>query len=45
MKHILNLNQNKEFTKNPLFFAEDGGLSIQRYDKFRYEKIFNMYKK
>jgi len=44
MKHILNTSQDKDFTKQPLFFGNDGGLSIQRYDKFRYEKIFNMFK-
>lgn len=44
MKSILNTNQDLDFTKSPLFFGNDGGLSIQRYDKFRYEKIFNMFK-
>jgi len=43
MKHILNLDSNQDFTKLPLFFGGDG-LSIQRYDKFRYDKIFNMFK-
>jgi hypothetical protein len=42
MKHILNLDSNQDFTKLPLFFGGDG-LSIQRYDKFRYDKIFNMF--
>jgi len=41
MKQILNTDQ-KDFTKNPLFFG--GTLGIQRYDKFRYDKIFNMFK-
>jgi len=44
MKHILNTDPNLDFTRQPLFFGGDGGLSIQRYDKFRYEKIFNMFK-
>ena len=43
MKHILNLDAEQDFTRLPLFFGGDG-LSIQRYDKFRYEKIFNMFK-
>jgi ribonucleoside-diphosphate reductase beta chain len=42
MKHILNTDQNLDFTKTPLFFG--GDMSIQRYDKFRYSKIFNMFK-
>jgi ribonucleoside-diphosphate reductase beta chain len=44
MKHILNTNQDLDFTKFPLFFGNSDGLSIQRYDKFRYDKIFNMFK-
>ena len=43
MKHILNTNPDLDFTKSPLFFG-NSELSIQRYDKFRYEKIFNMFK-
>ena len=42
MKSIINLNTDLDFTKAPLFFG--GDLSLQRYDKFRYEKIFNMFK-
>jgi len=42
MKSIINLDTNVDFTKSPLFFGTN--LSIQRYDKFRYEKIFNMFK-
>jgi ribonucleoside-diphosphate reductase beta chain len=42
MKSIINLNTDLDFTKVPLFFG--GDLSLQRYDKFRYEKIFNMFK-
>jgi ribonucleoside-diphosphate reductase beta chain len=41
MKNIINLRE-VDYTKEPLFFGEE--LSIQRYDKFRYEKIFNMFK-
>ena len=41
MKSIINLNTDLDFTKAPLFFG--GDLSLQRYDKFRYEKIFNMF--
>jgi ribonucleoside-diphosphate reductase beta chain len=42
MKSILNTEIDLDFTKNPVFFGS--GLSLQRYDKFRYEKIFNMFK-
>jgi ribonucleoside-diphosphate reductase beta chain len=42
MKHILNTDTDSDFTKSPLFFGNP--LSLQRYDKFRYEKIFNMFK-
>lgn len=42
-KSILNTEPNLNFTKLPLFFGSSG-LSIQRYDKFRYEKLFNMFK-
>jgi ribonucleoside-diphosphate reductase beta chain len=38
---IINLNE-VDFTKQPLFFGEKMGL--QRYDKFRYDKVFNMFK-
>lgn len=41
MKNIINLKE-VDYTKEPLFFGEE--LSLQRYDKFRYEKIFNMFK-
>lgn len=42
MKTILNRDTNVEVVKSPLFFGED--LSLQRYDKFKYEKIYNMFK-
>jgi len=41
MKNIINLKE-VDYTKEPLFFGQE--LSLQRYDKFRYEKIFNMFK-
>ena len=41
MKNIINL-KHVDYTKEPLFFGEE--LSLQRYDRFRYEKIFNMFK-
>ena len=41
MKHIINTDSNIEFTKLPIFFGSSDGMSIQRYDKFRYDKIFN----
>lgn len=42
MKKILDTENNKNFTNKPLFFG--GDLSIQRYDKFRYKKFFNLFK-
>ncbi len=43
MKKIINLNNEVDFTKEPMFFGE--GLNIQRYDKFRYSNLFELYKK
>ncbi len=43
MKKIINLNNSVDFTKEPMFFGE--GLNIQRYDKFRYSNLFELYKK
>lgn len=40
---IINLDNNIDFTKEPMFFGQ--GLNLQRYDKFRYEKLFNLWKK
>ncbi len=40
---IINKNYDVDFTKEPLFFGES--LNIQRYDKFRYENIFGLFKK
>ena len=41
MKSIIN-KELIDYTKTPIFFGGDG-LSIQRYDKFKYPKIFEMY--
>jgi ribonucleoside-diphosphate reductase beta chain len=43
MKQILNTTTDIDFTNLPLFFGSES-LGLQRYDKFRYEKIFNMFK-
>ena len=40
MKHIINKN-NVDTTKQPLFFGE--GLNLQRYDKYRYKKLFDLF--
>lgn len=40
MKNIINKN-NVDTTKQPLFFGE--GLNLQRYDKYRYKKIFDLF--
>lgn len=42
-KSIINLDNSIDFTKEPMFFGE--GLNIQRYDKFRYSNLFELYKK
>jgi ribonucleoside-diphosphate reductase beta chain len=42
MGSLINLNNNVDFTKEPLFFGEK--LNIQRYDKFRYSNIFGFFK-
>jgi ribonucleoside-diphosphate reductase beta chain len=42
MKNLINLNNDIDFTKQPLFFGEP--LNIQRYDKFRYANIFGFFK-
>jgi ribonucleoside-diphosphate reductase beta chain len=39
---IINLDNTIDYTKEPIFFGED--LNLQRYDKFRYEKIFKLFK-
>ncbi len=38
---IINL-KNVDYTKTPVFFGES--LGLQRYDKFKHEKIFNLFK-
>jgi ribonucleotide reductase beta subunit family protein with ferritin-like domain len=40
-KTIINLSQD-DFTKEPIFFGND--LGLQRYDKYRYPNIFNLFK-
>lgn len=40
MKSIIN-KKNVDTTKQPLFFGE--GLNLQRYDKFRYKKLFDLF--
>ena len=40
MKSIINTN-NVDTTKQPLFFGE--GLNLQRYDKHRYKKIYDLF--
>src|SRR5258708_6651599 len=42
-KSIINLDNTIDFTKQPMFFGE--GLNIQRYDRFRYANLFELYKK
>lgn len=42
-KSIINTKQ-VDYTKEPMFFSKKGGLSLQRYDKFRYAKIFELFK-
>ena len=39
---IINLDNSVDYTKNSIFFGE--GLSLQRYDKFKYAKIFDLFK-
>ncbi len=40
-KSIMNLSQD-DFTKEPIFFGND--LGLQRYDRYRYTNIFNLFK-
>jgi ribonucleoside-diphosphate reductase beta chain len=42
MNKIINLNNDIDFTKEPLFLGE--GLGIQRYDRFKYPKYFSLFK-
>lgn len=42
-KNLINLNNNIDYTTQPLFFGES--LGLQRYDKFKYANIFNFFKK
>lgn len=41
-KSIINVKQ-VDFTKEPIFFGEK--LNLQRYDRFKYENIFGLFKK
>lgn len=41
IQSIIN-TKNIDYTKEPLFFGKS--LGLQRYDKFKYEKIFNLFK-
>ncbi|CAG7579770.1 MAG: ribonucleotide reductase class Ia beta subunit [uncultured marine phage] len=41
-KTIINLDNSVDFTQEPMFFGKS--LNLQRYDKFRYEKIFTFFK-
>lgn len=43
MKSLVNLNNNIDFTKEPIFFGES--LNIERYDKFKYPAYFEFFKK
>jgi ribonucleoside-diphosphate reductase beta chain len=43
MKTLVNLNNNIDFTKEPMFFGES--LNIERYDKFKYPAYFEFFKK
>ena len=40
MKNIIN-KKNVDTTRQPLFFGE--GLNLQRYDKFKYKKLFDLF--
>lgn len=41
---ILNFNNDVDYTKIPVFFGSNG-MSIQRYDKFKYPGFFELFKK
>jgi ribonucleoside-diphosphate reductase beta chain len=38
---ILNLDNNVDYTKEPIFFG--AGLNLQRYDKFKYKKFYQAF--
>lgn len=44
MTNILNFNNDVDYTKIPVFFGSNG-MSIQRYDKFKYPGFFELFKK
>lgn len=43
-KKIMNLVNNIDFSKVPFYFGIDGGLNLQRYDKFRDESFLQFFK-
>ena len=44
MANILNFDSQVDYTKVPVFFGSNG-MSIQRYDKFKYPGFFELFKK
>jgi len=44
MANILNFDNEIDYTKVPVFFGSNG-MSIQRYDKFKYPGFFELFKK
>ena len=44
MLNILNLDSSVDYTKIPVFFGSKG-MSVQRYDKFKYPGFFELFKK
>ena len=44
MTNILNFDSSVDYTKIPVFFGSKG-MSIQRYDKFKYPGFFELFKK
>ena len=44
MTNILNFDNNVDYTKVPVFFGSKG-MSVQRYDKFKYPGFFELFKK
>lgn len=43
MKSLVNINNDIDFTKEPVFFGQP--LNLERYDKFRYPAYFEFFKK
>jgi ribonucleoside-diphosphate reductase beta chain len=44
MANILNFDNEVDYTKIPVFFGSNG-MSVQRYDKFKYPGFFELFKK